>query len=774
MATISIGGRSFQGEDDESIFEWIESLNTSSRAIFSEKFESYSYVIRREIESYPKGDYDSYFARKFNEKYREKFLSDESGSLKVNELYLTVIYKPFGGDIFGGLKKASLTEAKNIKVLQDEAIKELNGAINKFVLSLKSYDPSVLGIYSQVTDDGKEVFFSEPMEVMFYILNGRKGSVPITRNRLRNTIAQSQIRFSRNGEVGIATSLAGSSYIGMMELIDYDEGTWPGQLDYLLESDFEFVITNSFCPIHDSAALDLLKKQEKFMEETGDAGITQKKQLSQARDQLISKLFCMGTHHLTVKINDSDLVKLKKNLDSVAEDLSRHGIIMKQLTKALEAGFWAQFPGNRRYRPRPQPITSKNFWCFSSFHNYLTGKIEGNPWGPAITGFKTDSKTPFYLNFHESPSGKNSFGKRPPGHAGIFGKTGAGKTTLLTMILALMLKYRPNQVLFDKDQGLENYVRSVGGIYNPVTWGVKTGWNPFQMEPSALNNFFLKDFVADLAVGGTEFTLQQVDIDEISIAVDVVMSDKTPKEERNIHSLYQMLPPGSDERTSVKKLIRPWVDGDLAWVFNNKTDNLSLGKGIFGFDTTSFLQNKKIRVPILKYILHRVDKEIIDNITHTIMAFEESWYFAEDEFFQKLIKDGLKTLRKRDTIVLFSTQEPHDLLSSSIGKTFASAMSTAICLRDPSAKFEDYSNLGLSNVQVDIVRKFNEGEYKFLVKKGSVSSVASFDLAGFDDEINIFSCDASKAAVMNECINEVGNNPEVFLPVFYERMRGLI
>ncbi|NPE55593.1 hypothetical protein HLB28_11130 [Dickeya dadantii] len=72
------------------------------------------------------------------------------------------------------------------------------------------------------------------------------------------------------------------------------------------------------------------------------------------------------------------------------------------------------------------------------------------------------------------------------------------------------------------------------------------------------------------------------------------------------------------------------------------------------------------------------------------------------------------------------------------------------------------------------MRKFNEGEYKFLVKKGSVSSVASFDLAGFDDEINIFSCDASKAAVMNECINEVGNNPEVFLPVFYERMRGLI
>lgn len=766
---IQVGGKSYQTKDASEIYRWIENLNTMSRTVANEHVEFYSYIIRRDMMKYPDGEYDNYFAKNLNAKYQKEFEDTDTNPLKVNELYLAIVYKPFGNSVLSGIKKKIFTSYDAVKMFQNDCIKELETITEKMLTALGDYDPRLLGTYSQkLPGIDREIVFSEPMEVMSFILNGRKERVPLTSKRFAASLPSTQIKFSKHGEFGIRRYNGEAEIVGMLDIADYEKHTFPGQLDYLLESDFSFVIANSFGYISDRAAEGFLKNHIKFMKEQGDVGVTQIRKLDEALDALKSGNFNMGMHHCSVMVSAPEIKEVRKRLVSVTNDLSSHGLIMKQCTKSLEATFWAQFPGNRKYRARAKPVTSYNFWCFSSFHNFLTGKAQGNPWGDAITAFKTDSRTPFFFSWHDSPLNQNSQGKRPVGHTGIFGKTGAGKTALLDFLLTMSTKAKLNAVIFDKDRGMENTVRANGGVYNAVEWGVPTGWNPLQLEPTLKNISFLKEFIAELALGGTSRELSDEDKRDISTAVDSVMT-KADKSERNLTTLSYMLPPGDENRVSVSKLLFPWVDGDYKWVFNNKTDNLELGKGYYGFDTTQFLEKKAIRVPILRYLTHRGDEMI--NGEPFAYVFEECWNFCSDEFFIKLIKDKLKTIRKNNGIVIFSTQEPNDVLSSPIGRTFAASLATVIALRNDKANEEDYRVLGLSDVEIDIIKTMAETDRRFIIKQNRISAVARFDMSRYSDEMEILSGSEDTAIILNQCINDVGNEVEKWLPVYYERIR---
>lgn len=769
IAVIKVSGRPHQTTDEKDIYRWIENLNTVSRTFSSENVEFYSHIIRRDVSGYPEGEYEGYFARNLNEKYRSEFLDKSNGSLKVNELYFTIVYNPFGRGPLSSVRRKAITSYEAVKDIQLDSIKELEATAEKMLMALGDYDCELLTTYCEKTDKtGREVWFSAPMEVMAYILNGTYIRIPLTNMRFASTICQVKLKFSKRGEVGVRTYLNESEYVGMVEIYDYDRKTFPGQIDYLLESEFSFVMTNSFSCISNRASDGFLKNHIKFMKETGDASKTQIDMLEQARDDLKSGLFTMGMHHCTVQVWSKDLKKLNANLDSITNDLSQHGLVMKQLTKGLEAGFYAQLPGNARLRPRPKPVTSYNFWCFSSFHNFRTGKISGNPWGSAITAFKTDSKTPFYLSFHDSPVNRDSFGTRPTGHAGIFGKTGAGKTAVLAFILAMMQKYNTKGIIFDKDRGLENAVRAMGGVYNPVLWGERTGWNPFQMEPTLKNVTFLKEWVAELCVSGSHYTLNESDTRIISEAVDAVMK-VAKKANRGLATLEQMLPHGDEDTVTVRKLLYPWIHGDYAWVFNNPNDNLQLHEGYFGFDTTSFCAKEQVRIPILRYLTHRGD-EMIDGKPF-VYVFEECWYFCQDPFFIKLIQDKLKTIRKENGIVVFSTQEPNDVLGSPIGKTFAASLATVLALRNDGANEEDYRKLNFTDLEISTIKNMAETDRRLIIKQGRVSSIARFDLGNFKDEMNILSGSSDKADILLSCIDEVGEEITDWLPVYYERMR---
>lgn len=167
------------------------------------------------------------------------------------------------------------------------------------------------------------------------------------------------------------------------------------------------------------------------MQETRDRAQSQLAQLGTALDMLTSREFVMGYHHGTVHVWDNDQNAVQRKARRVKVMLTGCGVVGGTISLASEAAYYARLPGNQKWAPRPVPINSWNFLHFSPFHNFMRGKPDNNPWGPALTMFRTISGTPLYFNFHVTPLEELSYGKRPLGHALITGMSGEGKTTLL-------------------------------------------------------------------------------------------------------------------------------------------------------------------------------------------------------------------------------------------------------------------------------------------------------------------------------------------------------
>ncbi|STL58817.1 putative type IV secretory pathway VirB4 component [Escherichia coli] len=153
--------------------------------------------------------------------------------------------------------------------------------------------------------------------------------------------------------------------------------------------------------------------------------------------------------------------------------LSQCGFVGGGVGLASEAAYFAKIPGNQKWAPRPTPINSWNFFHFSPYHNFMRGKPDNNPWGPAVTMFRTANGTPLYFNFHVTPLEERSIGKRPLGHMLLTGTSGEGKTTLLDFLLCQCMKFSPRMFCYDRDRGMEPFIRSVGGYYKVLQQGVK-------------------------------------------------------------------------------------------------------------------------------------------------------------------------------------------------------------------------------------------------------------------------------------------------------------
>ncbi|WP_375685118.1 hypothetical protein, partial [Bartonella sp. AP172QHHD] len=60
---------------------------------------------------------------------------------------------------------------------------------------------------------------------------------------------------------------------------------------------------------------------------------------------------------------------------------------------------------------------------------------------------------------------------------------------------------------------------------------------------------------------------------------------------------------------------------------------------------------------------------------------------------------------------------------------------------------------------------------RFLIKQGQSSVVAELNLRGFDDEIAILSGTTKNIELLETIMDEVGQSPEKWLPIFQERSK---
>ena len=576
----------------------------------------------------------------------------------------------------------------------------------------------------------------------------------------------------------IRTPSGSNHYGAILNVKEYPDGTYPGILNGLKYLDFEYVLTHSFSPMGRQDALRVLDRTKGMMISSGDKAVSQIQELDYAMDQLASGNFVLGEYHFIMAVYADSQERLTQHLATARAELSNAGFVSAKEDLAVTSSFYSQLPGNWKYRTRLANVSSLNFLGLSPLHNFAVGKKENNPWGECITTLQTTNGQPYYFNFHATHPGENSLGEKAIGNTMVIGKSGTGKTALINFLLSQAQKLDPVPTIFffDKDKGAEIFVRACGGNYLALESGQPTGFNPFQCERTEANVQFLADLIKVLAAK-REYSAREEE--DIFRAVEAMLD--TPMQLRSMTNFQKSLPNMGDDGLFAR--IRKWTRGNsLGWVFDNPIDTVDLSKAnIIGFDYTDIIDNPEVRVPVIHYLIHRLEA-LIDG-RPLIYVMDEFWKILDGEGgLKEFAKNKQKTIRKQNGLGIFATQSPEDALQSDIAAALIEQTATMVLLPNPNASREDYiDGLKLTEAEYNVVRSLDERSRCFLVKQGHAASVCQLNLRGMDDALAVISASTDNIEILHRVLAERAAalgvpadqlTPDQWLPAFYDQRKG--
>jgi type IV secretion system protein VirB4 len=771
-----LGGASFESKDDADLNNWHERLNVLWRNIASPNVALWSHVVRRRADTPTMGlsaTKSDGFADDLHVKYHRRLANE---TLMVNELYLAVVFRPVAGIAPGIVTKIfSRTANPATHGMLADSLDACEKLAQTLLAALSRYEPEVLGTYLF-----EHRYCSSLLEYLALLVNGEWQRIPLPRGPLSGALATSRLLF---GTETIEYRAPTSTRVGaMLGIKEYPTPSVVGMYNRLLSAPFAFIATQSFSFLTKSAGQSLLQRQANRMANAGDFAVSQAAELNDALDALTSNDFVMGDHHFTLQIladvvqaepKRADSARLKALNDSVAlarSYLADTGMLVAREDLALEAGFWAQLPGNFPVRPRKAPITSRNFAAMVPFHNFPAGRASGNHWGDALSLFVSSARSPYYFSLHASDLSEPDGGSRKDtGHTLICGPTGSGKTVFIGFLIAMLARQGVTQIIFDKDRGLEILARALDGEYLPLKNGIATGFNPLQLPATPANVEFLKTWLREIS-GGTHQKRSGAVRDAADLDQALRGTLALAPEARRLSRLVEFLDPTDPEGLHAR--LGRWCEscrGDYAWVFDNPRDTVVSrlgGRAVIGFDVTEFLDHPLTRAPITLYLFHLV-RQLLDG-RRLVCWMDEFWRLLADPAFESFAKDGPKTWRKLNAVMSLATQSPSDVLESPISRTLVEQTPTKVFFPNADANLTDYiAGFGLTEREFKLIKEQLEpGSRMFLVKQAHHSVVCQLDLKGFDGELAVISGRTREVQRMHQIMADVGTEPKDWLPRF--------
>jgi type IV secretion system protein VirB4 len=779
VQTLQLSGASFECADTAELNAWHERWNVLYRSIGSPNLAVWTHLVRHREHSYPRGEFANPFAACLNDRYRARIAGQR---LMRNDLYLSLVYRPTSGAATG-LAARLLTKSSPEGLQQEiaEAVDACEKLRETVLAALDHYEPEPLGLYER---GGHR--YSRVLEFLASLINGESRPVPLPPAPLDRVLGTARPSF---GLETLEFRTATESRLGaMLGVKEYASPTAPGILNSLLSAPFPLVLTQSFSFLRKSTSQSLLTRQYNQMTNAGDFARSQAEELKEALDALSSGEWVMGDHHLSLLVladaveealptNDAWRLKALNDRVALARDLlaDAHMVIARE-DLALEECFWGQLPGAFTRRPRKAPITSRNFAGLSPFHNYASGRPEGNHWGEATTVFISSAGSAYHYAPHASdPDDPDGGTRKDIGHTLICGPTGSGKTVVIGFLIAMLTRQNVTQIVLDKDRGLEIAVRALGGEYLALRNGRPTGFNPLQLDPTPANFQFLKAWVRALAQPPEWSALsvrEQADLDQ---ALHGTLALERPH--RRLSRLVEFLD-ATDPEGVFARLSR-WCEGtggDESWVFDN-TEDVVVPKmaqnAIIGFDGTDLLKNEVTRGPAMLYLFHLV-WQLLDG-RRLVFWVDEFARWLKNADFRDMGEDALQTMRKLEGCFMGAVQSASSIGESPIARTIIEQSATKILFPTSDATREHYVDLfGLSEREYLLIKEeLAPGSRSFLLKRGRHSAVCALDLKGFEPELAVISGRATTVGFLDQLMVEYGSHPDQWLARFCERFGGL-
>ncbi|HEY5409502.1 MAG TPA: VirB4 family type IV secretion system protein [Caulobacteraceae bacterium] len=717
---------------------------TLLRGAASSRLALYHHVVRRQVAAAETAAPDDPFCAGLDAAWQARLATRR---LYVNELYLTLVSRPLQGT--AGFIEGLFGRRIDRRGSTERELRQLHATRETFVSALAPYGPKVLGL-----TEGRFGTRSEIAEFLALLVNGEPRPVLAPSGDLGQALAQRRLAFGLDTiEFG---SMAGGppSFGAIVSMKDYPARSRPGMLDGVLRLPFELVLTESFAFVDRQTSLDMMGLALRRLRAARDEALSLRGELAAAKDEVGAGRAAYGEHHLTVLAKAQSLDELDVAVAEVHSALGETGAIAVREDVNMEPAFWAQFPGGLNHIGRKALISAANFASLASCHNHPVGQSEDLHWGQPITLLETTAFGPYHFNFHSGDLGNFT----------VIGPSGSGKTALLTFLIAQAERLKPRVAYFDKDRGAEPFIRAIGGRYDVIAPGEPTGFNPLALHDNGENRAFLGEWLATLLREGGA----PLDAEDRAIIADAVDANfAQPPGHRRLRYLRELF--RGARRPSAGDLaarLAAWCEGgEHAWVFDNAEDQLDIDTRILGIDMTRLLDSPQIRTPVMMYLFHRLEQRL--DGSPAIIVVDEGWKALDDDVFVRRIKDWEKTIRKRNGVVGFCTQNASDALDGRISAAIIEQSACQIFFPNPKAQASDYiDGFGLTEHEFELIRALPDTSHCFLVKHPDHSVVARLDLTGLTGELRVLAGTERSVRRLDGLRARLGDAPDGWLEAF--------
>jgi type IV secretion system protein VirB4 len=321
---------------------------------------------------------------------------------------------------------------------------------------------------------------------------------------------------------------------------------------------------------------------------------------------------------------------------------------------------------------------------------------------PPLLLAATSGATPFRFNLHVSDVG----------HTLVVGPSGAGKSTALGLIASQWFRYPRAQVFaFDRGYSIWMLTTAAGGEFYDLA-GPKTD----------LAFCPLKDIDDDSdvqwAVGWIEVLCQLNGLTfgprhRNAVAEAVLRLQLSPT--RTLTELSANV-----QDTDIRDALQHFtVMGPMGSLLDADQDMLGDGR-FLSFETENLMQlDDKAVIPVLLYLFRRIEQRL--DGSPTLILLDEAWSYLQHQLFQNRLKDWLKTMRRKNAVVVMATQQISDIAKSEIADVVLENCPTKILLPNAESKNpgsrEFYGRVGLNERELEILQMSVPKQHYYVVSK---------------------------------------------------------
>jgi type IV secretion system protein VirB4 len=297
------------------------------------------------------------------------------------------------------------------------------------------------------------------------------------------------------------------------------------------------------------------------------------------------------------------------------------------------------------------------------------------------------------------------------GHSVCLGPTGNGKTTLIELFLSQHRKYQDSrQIFIGKDGCGKIAALAHGGAYFDLDEDSQMRLSPI----AYLDTVYEKELAKSWLIKCFEIN---------DVIVSAVLKSEIEDALTRLSQHNQSDRKLSNLTFQNNQLRSAWHGinvGAFKAILNGSNDSI-LDNDCIGFDLTHILSlQKEVSMPILHAILGALTVKFQD-CKPTLLILDEAWLVLDHPLFVNELKNWLKTLRKFNVAVIFSSQSLADVFNSPIAPVLIESCPTKIFLpnymaSESDVSKENYHRYGLNEAEIKLLTQATPKRQYYIVQ----------------------------------------------------------